>query len=293
MIGAETIDEAALGLGMKPRYSGIGGVFASRGGAGNLCTGSLVSATMVLTAAHCFDRSADGTSDYAPSEVKFLYGNDLGLDLFRPTAPGIVASAIYLNPLYVADGTSVYQRYDLALLELSSAVPDAYQPFAVYASPGGNQADIVGYGKSGPGGSVQDNRKRAGVNAAYILDRSPNYTLVDFDQLGADDPGTRFRDGEVAFSKVEASPCGGDSGGPLLTMSDFMLSGVVTGSLRPDDEACRYGDVVAYVHTGQEDNAWFLRSHGVEVIDEPGTMALFGAALLALFAARRRGVPSA
>ncbi|WP_158639056.1 trypsin-like serine protease [Elioraea rosea] len=288
MIGTKTIDQVALELGMQPRYSGIGGI--TIGPTASLCTGTLVSSTMVLTAAHCFDVNKDGASDYKPEQVKFLYGNELGANLSSPTAPSIDASAIHLNPLYVHEESLAYQIYDLALLTLSSAVPAEFKPFSVYASPGGNVARVVGYGSSGPGGSVQDNRKRAGVNAAYIPDGAP-FTFVDFDGIVDDkpvaDPGTGPRDGQAASSKLEAGLCYGDSGGPLLTMGDFMLSGVVTGSFVPVAAACTVGDVVGFVRTGIEGNSDFLHAHGIKVIDEPGTLALLGTALLALFAAVR------
>jgi protease YdgD len=104
---------AAVGLVLK---DGVG-----------TCTGALIAADLVLTAAHCAEGLGPGAD---PGRLRFRTGAYPGL-----TPVDIAAARIVLHPLYPAEGepSEVERRtgYDLALLRLAAPVPaEAAAPLA-------------------------------------------------------------------------------------------------------------------------------------------------------------------
>jgi V8-like Glu-specific endopeptidase len=113
------------------------------GGAG-FCTGALIAANMVLTAAHClFDKSSGDRIDH--ETIEFLAGWRNG----RASAYRNVRRAlVHPDYTYGGDLTSEGVRNDLALLELDHPIRDGrIEPFATAARPRrGAQVGVVSYG---------------------------------------------------------------------------------------------------------------------------------------------------
>ena len=107
------------------------------------CTGVLVAADLVLTAAHCLS-SADGTLA-APATLRFRAGLRDGVALAES---GILR--IVVHPAYAPQGAGAERiRHDLGLMQLASPVPvgtAAPYPAAALAE-GAGDLTVVSYGQ--------------------------------------------------------------------------------------------------------------------------------------------------
>jgi secreted trypsin-like serine protease len=169
---------------------------------GALCSGSLISPTVFVTAAHCFPDGAVVLVDVQDS---------LAQDQLRTAIPGMV----HVDPHYgpVGNGLAGSDRNDVAVVTLFGPVTVeryAMLPSAGYddSLPNNQKVDIVGYGVTDPGSHVAGTRM---IAPAKII------------------PGGGKTASE--FLKLSSSPghggatCSGDSGGPdLQSGTDLMLA---------------------------------------------------------------------
>jgi secreted trypsin-like serine protease len=169
---------------------------------GALCSGSLISPTVFVTAAHCF---ADGAI------VLVDVQDSLANDQLATAVPGQVHVDPHFGP--VGNGLSSSDRNDIAVVTLFGSLDvDRYAnlPTLGYddSLPNNQRVDIVGYGVQDPNSHVAGTRLNA---PAKII------------------PGGGKTGNE--FLKISSSPghggatCFGDSGGPdLQTGTDLMLA---------------------------------------------------------------------
>jgi secreted trypsin-like serine protease len=169
------------------------------------CTGSVLSPTRILTAAHC---SVD--QPYGWTQV-FAGRNDINND-----TNGFVAgvAAAWVDQAYNDEFQSdtVPPLDDLAVLTLKQALPAAYVPVTL-ASQGaadvaeGTSATIVGYGVTGA--TVSD----SGVLHAAQVPVAADATCSSAAQWGSQfDPNRMLCAGSTGIDT-----CFGDSGGPIFT----------------------------------------------------------------------------
>lgn len=114
------------------------------GGSG-FCTGALIEADLVLTAAHClYDKATGAVADH--TQIEFLAGWRNG----RASAYRRVKMAA-IHPDYVYDGdvSSDRVRNDLALLKLDHPIQNTtVKPFDTAARPGrGDRVGVVSYAR--------------------------------------------------------------------------------------------------------------------------------------------------
>ncbi|CCK26499.1 Trypsin [Streptomyces davaonensis JCM 4913] len=167
------------------------------------CGGTLVSATKVVTAAHCMVGETT-------SSVRVVGGRT-----YRNGTNGTVSrvSKIWIHPSY----TDATNGDDVAVLTLSTSMPYTTAPYisstqtGVYAA--GTTARIIGWGTTSAGGSSSNQLRTATVP---IVSNSSCASSYGSDFISSDMVCAGYTSGGV-------DTCQGDSGGPLL------VGGVLAG----------------------------------------------------------------
>lgn len=167
------------------------------------CGGTLVSATKVVTAAHCLVGETNGS-------IRVVGGRT-----FRNGTNGTVSpvSDIWIHPDY----TTATEGNDVAVLTLSTPMPYKTAPYVdssdtgVYAA--GSTARVLGWGTTSSNGSSSNQLRTATVPVVADSSCTSSY-------------GSDFiRSDMVCAGKTSGGvdTCQGDSGGPLL------IGGVLAG----------------------------------------------------------------
>ncbi|NKQ53673.1 serine protease [Amycolatopsis sp. K13G38] len=158
------------------------------------CGGALVAAKVVLTAAHCVDRTGGDTG------ITATLGK---VDLRGSGGESVKSTYVYRSPEYASTGAR-----DWALIELATA-PSA--PQLAFAAPGDTSLNsgnltIMGWGSTTEGGGQSRYLKYATVpfvpdatcQKAYGEDLHPAYELC------------------AGYAEGGVDTCQGDSGGPMV-----------------------------------------------------------------------------
>lgn len=121
-------------------WEGVGRLNIGRGG---LCTGAMISESLVLTAAHCLFEQSTGAR-VPPNEIEFLAGWRNG----RASAyRGVRRAVVHPDFSFAAGDKAARVVNDLALLELDQPIrKSSVRPFAVHSRPRkGAEIGVVSY----------------------------------------------------------------------------------------------------------------------------------------------------
>ena len=158
--------EAVSGIGADRQWQAVGRVETGTG----FCTGTLIAADLVLTAAHClFDPE---TGERLPLAG---FGFNAGLGNGRPVAYRTIRRVV-VHPGYSMDLTDQLDqvRTDIAILELDRAIPsETVRPIQARGRARvGDSVQIVSYGRDREDyASLEDGcNVRAGQNGLQVLD---------------------------------------------------------------------------------------------------------------------------
>ena len=220
-------------------------------------SGTLISPTKVLTAAHVVDENGDLRID-DPAQIKrIVFGVQRNLPSFL--VPNVASVAI--NPAYKG-GLS---GFDLAVLTLKSPIFGVMPSKLSSARAVGLRGAMVGYGYQGTGlrdGLAGASDKLAAYN--MISAYSNNTYLTDFDSP-ITNKSTYSPAGPLYY---EGTTAPGDSGGPLYAdfgAGNWRVVGVLNGGFNQKGPDSRYGDISIFAALNNPKNISFLQSQGVSL----------------------------
>jgi len=189
----------------------------------SVCTGSLITRDIVLTAAHCV------ASKTSADKVDVLFG------LTNVKATSITAKDWIINPAYVQNPQDDDQavQHDIAIVKLSAAAPADFKLAVLPTAETiqqllvGSKLTFAGYGITNA--IVRDFKKDQ--NGKPVLDKNGQPQVVEFPSEGS---GTLRRVSDMLVTHVTSDQkeisldqrnlkgaCHGDSGGPaLLTLQN-------------------------------------------------------------------------
>ncbi|KAI3436317.1 hypothetical protein D9Q98_002370 [Chlorella vulgaris] len=185
------------------------------GGQAATCTGSLIAADWVVTAAHCLTYEG---SDAQPAQMSVWI-----------SGTWYQAATIYVHESYADnEGPRTQPGYDIGLVQLAqtSSVSTVALPDAQTQLPAGSSVWAAGYGIDETG------------QASNVLRYTALTTFADGDQ--AQCPVQGFTDNFCAGG-TDGYTCQGDSGGPIVlpTQTGDVLMGLT--SWGPEDCRASYG----------------------------------------------------
>jgi V8-like Glu-specific endopeptidase len=255
-----------------------------------ICSGSVLNANTILTAAHCVSDDF-GKKNLASGSARVLRSDNSTQTL------GITGTSIH--PLWNGD---LFGGYDVALIRVASAFTNI-STFGLYSlfNEIGQTYDVYGWGRQGSNGAGIQNVSwgsvsRTGKNtfdATITSGMGPLVLMSDFDD------GTAQRDAfavhfgfapHTGLGLPEVSTAPGDSGGPALIGG--MIAGITSFGLRigsPSDLDgtlnSSFGEFNGFTRVSSH-VAWIQGNHTYLLAPEPGTWA-FAASGVAFLWIRR------
>lgn len=195
-----------------------------------LCGGTLVAPNLVVTSRHCADPTRIDSLDCA--SYRFSGQTKAPSTIWVTAASPISNGATFHQGTRWGLPRPLGCGHDLAFLTLGDAMPEV-APAApaiahdAVATLGASELQVVGYGRSGPGGALDGVRRHAPAHVLCLGGRDACTTV----------PGGReLLPTELA---VDVQVCGGDSGSGVMA-PDGALLGALARTIGGSSE-CAYG----------------------------------------------------
>ncbi|MBI5547224.1 MAG: serine protease [Deltaproteobacteria bacterium] len=170
-----------------------------RGAKRSLCSGTLITERVVLTAAHCLNEVPD------PAAYRVGFGDDLRVDAAMTWRD---VEAVRFHPGY----NSQDKVNDIGLLRMAEAAPAGVSPIsylprslAIVPADVGASADVVGFG--------EDEQQAPGVKRHLTR---PIASVCEGSACLAG--GGQCPANSIGFTQENGGACSGDSGGPALVL---------------------------------------------------------------------------
>lgn len=231
----------------------------------SICTGTLISANIVLTAAHCVPEKA--------SHVKIVFSNDLDYILNTHEQDILQEFALTATDFKVSttwdpnNETIEHNTGDIALIKFKGVIPNGFKPAMLAANDSslkiGDKITVAGFGVDDVDASKEINPKKykdleEAISYGEVIceDDMNGKHIKCFKVERTGDGVLRQTEAPIKFiletefhlNETQAGTCNGDSGGPAFVQlnGDFFLLGVTSRGSELCDEVGVYTNAVYY-----------------------------------------------
>lgn len=234
IVNGHVVDDLAV----NP-YNSVVGLYDTK--EGFLCTGTLITSSTVLTAAHCIEKKG--------RNLIVIFGKDaydIADHTFDPdyAAQFRRATGVLVHPDYDYSGQKEYEINDLALVYLEGELPDGFSPAEMSDSVPeiGQIVSMVGYGVSQVDMDPFDGRRVPNIytlieqGSVYCSDETFEHCFkLDFSGDGilraTETPDImNVLETEFVVNETKSGTCSGDSGGPVFKIKDghYFIAGITS-----------------------------------------------------------------
>jgi|GEM_PF-6486452 len=191
----------------------------------SICTGTLITACSVMTAAHCFRKTNGGSRPItffpAKSALVHIFRNNSSAPIWKATATGLA-----IHPGYSTGSKGRYgwsQCHDLAIVQIPCVPPQIGKALPLLEQVNrstGRKVLVAGFGDQGKGsGQIPTNKMNDDADPL----KQANNTVVS----------VSASNGCLVAKQIDGRVEAGDSGGPLMSKDAtgvLKLEGVLSGN---------------------------------------------------------------